>query len=241
MENNKISQASLILGACLIVSALIGAVAFYKVRSLDNALSVTGSAKKQITADVAKWSGSFSRIVTVDNIKGGYAQMEQDLKAVKKFFTGKGIEEKDLVISPVFMNEQYKYNATGDAPREYMLQQTVEIQSSDVVKITDLAKNTEEIIRNGVIFSPMSPEYYYSKLPEARIDLLGEAVKDARARADKIAESSGKKVGAVKSVSVGVTQVTPVNSTDITDYGTYDTSKIDKEVMITVKAAFSLK
>jgi hypothetical protein len=40
---------------------------------------------------------------------------------------------------------------------------------------------------------------------------------------------------------MGVVQVTQPNSVDISDYGNYDVSTIEKEVMITVRASFSLK
>ncbi len=40
---------------------------------------------------------------------------------------------------------------------------------------------------------------------------------------------------------MGVVQVLSEGSIDVSDYGTYDTSKIDKEVMITVKTTFGLK
>ena len=84
-------------------------------------------------------------------------------------------------------------------------------------------------------------EYYISSLPELRVSLLGEAVKDAESRANSLAEASGKRVGKLKSASSGVVQVLSTNSTDISDYGSYDTSQINKQVMVTVKASFTLK
>jgi hypothetical protein len=51
----------------------------------------------------------------------------------------------------------------------------------------------------------------------------------------------GKKVGQLKSASSGVVQVMSANSLDISDYGSYDTSKIEKNIMLTVKATFTLK
>ena len=241
MKELKLTTLAIILGVCLIISTMIGAGTFYKVRAMDNTLTVTGSAKTTITSDVAKWSSSFSRTVTVDNIKSGYADMAKDLDFVKKFFAKNGIAEKDLTFSPVFMDEQYKYNSDSNAPTEYMLRQNVTLQSNDVAKVTELANNTQDMINNGVIFSPSAPEYYFTKLPETRISLLSDAVKDAWQRADKIAESSNKKVNTIKAASVGVTQVVPVNSLDISDYGAYDTSTIDKDVMITIKATFNMK
>jgi hypothetical protein len=56
-----------------------------------------------------------------------------------------------------------------------------------------------------------------------------------------LAESSGKKVGQLKSASSGVVQVLSANSLDVSDYGSYDTSKVDKNIMLTVKASFTLE
>lgn len=84
-------------------------------------------------------------------------------------------------------------------------------------------------------------EYYYSKLPELRIELIPDAINDAKLRAQKIAEGSGKKIGVIKSANLGVVQVLPVNSTEVSDWGTYDTSTIEKEVMIPVTVIFEIK
>ncbi len=243
MENLKTNLvwASLILSVAIVASAGIASSTFYKVRAMDSSLSVTGSAKLQVRADSVKWQSGISRMVTQETMKDGYAGMAKDLKAVKSFFKENGIEEKLLDISPVFVDQQYNYGSNNTGPTQYNLRQTIEIQSKDIDKITGITKNTQSLIDKGVLFSPNAPEYYYTKLPETRIALLGEAVKDATARAEKIAESGGKKVGSLKEASVGVTQVLPVNSVEINDYGTYDTSKIDKEVMITVKASFNLE
>jgi len=231
-----------ILGGSLIISFLVFGLFFYQTRSANNSLAVTGSAKKTVTSDLGKLVGSFSRTVTIYELKSGYDQMASDLKIVKNFFKTQGIDEKQLVISPVFMDQQYKYDPNSQGPTEYALRQTVELQLSDINKITTIAGTTQELIKDGVIYSTQAPEYYYTDLPKTRIELLGEAVKDARARADKIAQSGGQKVKSLESASVGVTQVTSVNSIDsISDYGAYDTSKIEKEVMITVKTVFTLK
>lgn len=240
MSDNNLSKMAWILGFCLILSAAIGAGAFYKAKGMDRSLTVTGSAKKQVTADVAKWTASFSRTVAETDLKSGYTSMANDLKVVKKFFADRGIKETDLVISPVYLNQQYQ-DPNNQGPRQYNLNQTIELQLKDIKKVTDLAKDTQTLINQGVIFSPSAPEYYYSNLPQTRIDLLTDAVNDARARAEKIASAGGRKVGSLKEASVGVTQVTSVNSIDIADYGTYDTSKPDKDVMITVKTTFTLE
>lgn len=236
---NKIVYTGIILGICFIIGISINAGLNYRAKQLDNTLSVTGSAKQQITSDTAKWRSSFSRTVATAELNAGYSQMKADEELVSSFLKESGIDEKDMIISPVAMNQNFKYDP--NAPKEYDLRQTVEVQSNDVGKVTQIAKNIQSLIQEGVIFSSDSLEYYYSELPELRVILLSDAIKDAKARAQKIAESSGKSVGAIKSASMGVVQVLPVNSVEIADYGSYDTWTIEKEVMVTVKALFTLE
>jgi hypothetical protein len=239
-DNSKSVTFAVIIGISLIFSSLVVANTFYKVKALDSSLSVTGSAKKVVVSDMGKWTGSFSRTVAQADIKAGYQQMAKDLVAVKKFFTVNGVEDKDLTISPIFMNEQYNYNSGTNEPPKYILQQNVEFRSADTKKVTELANKTQDLIQSDVLYSAYAPEYYYTKLPEIRVALLGEAIKDARQRADKIAESGGSKVSKLTQAAVGVTQLLPVNSTEVSDYGAYDTSSVDKEVTITVRASFGL-
>jgi hypothetical protein len=74
-----------------------------------------------------------------------------------------------------------------------------------------------------------------------RVALLSSAIKDAGARAAAIAKESGRSVGTLRSASGGVVQVLPQGGVDISDYGTYDTQSKQKEVMVTIRAMFSLQ
>lgn len=227
-----------VLGVCLIASTLIGGYFFYQARSLDNVLSVTGSAKTGVTSDQAKWVTVFTRQATASTLKAGYAQMDTDLGLVKQFYTDNKIDPATLVISPVFMDEVYDQYNSGE--KKYNLRQTVELDSTDVEGVTALSKSTQSLIQKGVIFSTQTLEYSYSKLADLRVSLLADAVKDARARATQIVAESGETVGRLRNASSGVVQVLSPNSVDVSDYGSYDTSSIQKSIMVTVKAAFSL-
>ncbi len=235
-------KTSVILGICLIVGVIIGSYAAYQVKAAEDTLAVTGSAKQTVTSDLVKWNASFSRTVYATELNNGYAQMKKDEDIVSKFLNDNGITSAELTISPVSMQKEYNYDKSGNpGPDQYTLMQNVMIQSSDISKIGTLSKSIQPIIDQGVIFSASAPEYYYTKLPDMRVSLLPEAMKDAQKRAESIAESTGKKVGDLKSASMGVVQVLQPNSTDISDYGNYDTSTVNKDVMITVKASFSLR
>ena len=240
MENNKHYVVfGLILGLSLIVSATIGSLTFYKLRSMDY-ISTTGSAKKAVVSDKVKWATSITRSIRQSTIKDGYTKLDADLKEVKDFLATNGIPTEAIDVSPVFMNEVYEQNPSTD--KKYNLVQNITIQSADVQKISDLSKNTSSLVsEKGVLFSTSSLEYYYSKLPDVRVELLANAVGDAKARAEQLAKAGGKAIGPLQSASSGVVQVMAPNSVEVSDYGMYDTSSINKEIMVTVKASFEIK
>ena len=241
MENNNKNYVlfGLILGLSIIISAGLGSYTFYKLRSM-NSISTTGSAKEAVVSDQVKWTSSITRPVKVSTIKDGYVKMDADLKAVKDFLVSSGITDDQINIYPVLMNEVYDQNQ--GAEKNYDLVQTITVQSGDVQKIADLSKNTSSLVEDkGVLFATTALEYYYSKLPDARVALLANAVQDAKARANQLAIAGGKKIGVLESASSGVVQVMAPNSMEINDYGTYDTSSINKEIMVTVKASFEIK
>lgn len=242
MENtNKKSiwNSRVFIGIALIISTAIATGAFYKIRSFDNTLTVTGSATKQVTSDHVKWVGVINHIVKVSGLKGGYASMASDLSNVQEFLKNNNISADQIVVSPVFMDQNY--DQPQGAEKTYTLRQTIDVNSSDVARITEIAKNINPLIEKGVVFSTQSLEYTYTKLAEERVALLSDAIKDAKARASRLASSSGKKVGQLKSASSGVVQVLSANSLDVSDYGSYDTSKVEKNIMLTVKASFTLE
>ncbi len=242
MENNTkfgLLNTKFILGIAIIISTLIGAYTFYQIRAFDNTLTVTGSASKQVTSDHVKWVGVINHIVKASTLKNGYSDMVRDLIEVKAFLKDKNISDDQIVISPIFMDQNYDQQQTTE--RSYTLRQTIEVNSDQVNNIAEIAKNIQPLIDKGVVFSTQSLEYTYSKLPEERVEMLADAIKDAKARASKLATSSGKTVGQLKSASSGVVQVMSANSLDVSDYGSYDTSKVEKNIMLTVKASFTLK
>jgi hypothetical protein len=231
---------SIIIGLAFVLAAVVGAVTFYKTRTLDDALSVTGSAKTHVTADSVKWTFNISRRVTETALQNGYSSLARDLTATKNFLTQNGIKEEQITITPIYMEEQYR-DPNIQGPREITLRQIITIQSEDVQGITRLAKTTEGLARSGVFISTNPPEYFYSKLADLRVSLLSDAIKDAKARAEQIAQSSGQRVGSLKAASSGVVQVLAPNSVEVADYGSYDTSSIEKDVMVTVRATFFVK
>jgi len=231
-----------IAGIALIVTGFLVTNAIYKIKSSENSIAVTGSAKKNVTSDLVKWTGSFSRNIDVNGLKEGYASMKKDLTTLQAYLKTNGITDDTYTVSPVSVESLYNYKQEGGSQLVgYVLRQNIIVQSADLQKITKLAQDVTPIINQGLIFSTQSLEYFYTKLPEARVELLAEATKDAKNRAEKIAQSTGSKVASLRSASAGVIQVLQPNSTDVSDSGAYDTSTIEKEITAVIRVSFSLK
>ncbi len=242
IRENPYAAAAGALGVFIVIAFTIVSVTAYKIKALDNTLTTTGSAKVEVKSDLAKWRINFSRTVTEDDMKSGVREMESDLNTIKDFLKDNGISESEYSVSTMNSGKIYEYEKSGSkGPDRYTFNQSVEVKSNDIAKIKAVANNTKPLFESGILVNPGSPEYYYTPLSEKRIELIGEAVKDARKRAEMIAGSDNSKVGSLRSSSIGVTQVLAPNSVDISDYGTYDTSTEDKEIMLTVRAVFSIK
>lgn len=231
---------SFILGVGFILSAAVVSYALYSIRALDNTLSVTGSAKQEVTADTAKWTIQVYRTVFQEGVQAAYTQVAQDSAAVKAYFKTAGIAEEDMSSNTITSDQDWSYNTNG-GPTRFMVHQDITITSKNVEKIQALSQGVSTLISRGYTISPRQPEFYVSNLPELRVSLLGEAIKDAKARANEIAKSGGSSVGKLRGASSGVVQVMAPNSTNVDDYGSYDTSTIKKEVSVTARATFLVK
>lgn len=238
---NQFLLPSFVLGAALVVAAGVGAYAFYAVRSLDNTLSVTGSAKIAATATIAKWSVSVSEGTADGSLAATTARVQANAKKVSAFMKDAGIAEDKISISPISSYQDYSYSKDAYSPTRYTVRQEVRVESDSPELVKQMSQDISALSAQGIVLDIGQPEYYLTTLPDLRVSLMGKAVEDARARAKSIAEATGQKVGKLKSAASGVIQVLAPNSIEVSDYGSYDLSTIEKEVMVTARAVFFVK
>jgi hypothetical protein len=119
--------------------------------------------------------------------------------------------------------------------------QRIEVHSTLVDSVDKIARDVAELIPELIEMNSESPQYFYTKLPDLRVQMLAEATQDARKRAESIALSAGGRVRSVRSARMGVFQITAPNSREVRDYGTYDTGTIDKDITSVVTVSFSVE
>ena len=232
-----------ILGACLVLGLAIHGWENGRGRDANN-ISVTGSVKKKVTSDLAKWDATFSRRSGLFNLKETLALSAQDAAAIERFIEAHGLSTKDVTFLPMTTEQIVVYNHGGDGDNTitgYTVHQEVRVESVDLAKVEKLAKDLTQLVDQGIIADYQNTQYLYTKLDDLRPQLFADATKDAKARAEAIAAGTGNHIGALRSARTGVVQVLSPNSTDVSDYGSYDLSTKEKEVSATVNVSFELQ
>ncbi len=240
----KIVTASVILGLALVVAFWIASSAIkYRSKSAETII-VTGLAEKDFISDLIVWNGSYSR-KSLD-LKSAYAALKQDENTIRQYLKGKGISEGEMIFNSVEINKEFSHRTDangrhiGEEFTGYNLTQVVKVESRNVDKIEKISREVTELIESGIEFNSSPPAYYYSKLSDVKIDLLGKASSDARARAETIAKNAGSKLGSLRKANMGVFQITGKNSNENYSYGgAFNTSDKIKTGSITIKMEFA--
>ena len=240
-KNNYFYNGGVALAIGLVLSSIIFGWFYTKTKKGDEAITVTGSAKKRIKSDLVTWSAGITS--EAPQLAEAYRQTTESIPRVKQFLISKGIPENQITVSSISTQTLKKKENYADESAEitgYSLRQSVEVRSNDVDKIAQIARESTELINQGILIESNAPQYYFTQLGDLKIEMLGEAAKDAKERAEKIAASTGNSIGAVRSARMGVMQITAADSTEVSDAGISDTSTIDKDVTAVVNISFAV-
>lgn len=237
------SHGYTILGIALalgfIISSFVIASALKTIKMANQSITVKGYAEKNLTADLAVWRSNVS--VRTQTLAEGYDRLQGDLKKIMNYLNSKGIKKEMISVGAVNSMVQFRQEGNTSYRDGYQMEQMITITSKDVNHIMKLSTDASEIIREGVEFQSYTPEFYYTKLNDLKIEMLGAASKDARVRAETLAKNSKSEVGALKSAQQGVFQITSTNSTEVSDFGEYDLSTIEKTIKSVVTIEYYTK
>ncbi len=234
-----VAAATILVVGAVIVSVYVGGVVA-SIKLGNDTIEVTGSAKEPVTADMGRWTINLETKTGVNDQQSGFERLDAAVVKISEHLTNTGFTEFETPVGSSYAN--YTYPQYGESIfTGYTVSRSIIVRSNDIEKLSALANNVQPFVGPGYNVSTGMLELTYSKLAEMRVQLLSEAIKDARERADAIAQDSGRTIGTLRNASGGVVQVLPEGGVDISDYGSYDTQSMKKEVMVTVRATFSLE
>lgn len=234
-----VAAATIIVVGILIAAFYLGNIA-YNIKVSADTIEVTGSARKAVTADTGRWVINLESRTGINDQQAGFNRLEGAVGKITDYLETQGFTDYETPAGNSYAT--YSYPQNGEPIQTgYTVSRSVIVRSSEVEKISTLANNVDPLIGDGYTVSTGMLELTYSKLAEIRVELLSEAIKDAGDRARAIVQDSGRSVNTLRNASGGVVQVLPAGGIEVSDYGSYDTQSLNKEVMVTVRATFSIK
>ncbi|MGE5429439.1 MAG: SIMPL domain-containing protein [Syntrophomonadaceae bacterium] len=241
-EKNLFLLPAAVLSAALIICAVIMALTWRANRKADQTITVTGSAKKEISSDFGVLRGTISaRGMTAE---AAYNELNRQKPVLFEYLASKGFPEDKITFFTISSFPVYEVGPNGAQTGrvlDYNYSQRIEINSTDVQKIRLISLEISSLVKKGVTFMVEMPEYHYTKLADLKIQIQAEAAKDAINRAERIAAAANRSLGSIKSARMGVLQITPKFSNMVSDYGVNDLSSIDKEITAVISASFQLE
>lgn len=240
-KNSHLFNAGFAIAVALVLSAIIGAWALVRVKSSDQTIVVTGSARKRIKSDLIIWRASVS--YQASELSAAYRAVSDAIPRVKQYLIGKGITEDQITISSITTQTLRGRDSDGNETGTilgYSLKQVLEIRSNDVDLVGQISRQATELINQGILLESMPPEYHYTKLGDLKVAMLAEAAKDAKVRAEQIAGATGSSIGSIRSARMGVMQITAADSNEVSDYGINDTSTVEKDITAVVNVSFAV-
>ncbi len=247
--------AALALAVGLTFSTYIAASTWRDVRKQPdkNNIRITGSAKKRIVSDLIQWSATIEgkgsdRTAAYVALKGGTEKVVAFLKA-------QGIKPEDIKTQSAHISEEFEIvreekvlpGTTVPMRSEtrksigFRAFQTVSVSSPNVPLIEKASREITSLLEQGVFVTSNSPNYYYTRLGELKLEMLAEAAKDARNRAENILRSAGNtNIGPLVYSSMGIININPANSTETSTEGNNDTTSYEKDIITIVRAEYKV-
>ncbi len=251
-DSGRIIRAG-IIGASIIVTAIVLGRAVRNRNTSQDSISVTGLGSKDFISDEVYFSGSFSTKAL--DAKTALATIQLDKDKVKAFFKGKGFNDNDINFGGVSFDKKYRTITIESAGMQTKTEQIFDgyeaTQSVSIVakknealmkQIENVADQTSELVNSGIEFDPDALQYTCSTLPSIKHSLIEEASKDAKERAQKIVRSAKGDMGKLKSASMGVFQITGKGADEDDSYGgVNDIHSKEKTARITMRLEYELE
>jgi hypothetical protein len=229
----------LAIGVAVVVTARIFSDTVKEVRHTRDTITVSGSARKPISANLVRWDVYIRGEAPQRTVAA--KRLRVDSATVRSFLIREGIPS-DAISSSVVSSEVVVERISKRRRRiTYRVSQGLEVSTREIDVVARAATRIGVLIEQGIDVSPEPLAYISTELSQAKLDALEAATAEARRRAEILLHGLGGKLGPMRSTSQGVYQITPRDSNEVSDYGINDTSSREKDVNAVVSATFAVE
>jgi uncharacterized protein len=205
MGNRKlILVAAALLSGSVVVGGYLLGDGLRRARMADRAVTVRGLAERDVTADLATWTISFTE--TGSELEPVRQAAEQDAATVVNFFRQAGFQPGEINDAAVGVNQFYDENRGGNV---VTVRRQIQLRTRDIAKAQQAFARQAELIRGGVAIEEGSAMVYnFTRLNDVKPEMIAQATQDARRGAEQFARDSGTEVGGIRSATQGYFSIT---------------------------------
>jgi len=184
-----------------------------RAKSAERSISVRGVSERDVTADLATWTISFSQEgPELDSVN---ARVEQQSAAVRRFFTSAGFKPSDISDSGVSFNRTHVTDDKGKrVETRVTVTRSVQLRTPEVMRVRSAHEKLPDLLRAGVELDGSSLSYNFTRLNQLKPEMIAEATKRARQSAEQFARDSESRVGQIRTASQGYFSVGPRDGAD---------------------------
>jgi uncharacterized protein len=245
---------SIILGICILAGLVLGGL--FLGRSVERFnkevryISVKGFAEREVKADLVIWA---IKLRTADNdLLAGNQAMEASKTKVLEFLTRNGISNKEIIQRDLTVTDKQanEYGGNNTERFRYIIEETIEIRSTNVENVQKVSRMTNELLNAGVALSTKSDwsgaglRFMFTKLNDIKPGMLTEAIQNAKKAAEQFTQESNTDLGKLRKASQGLFSID-----DRDNFGTQvegggyaaGTSDLYKKVRVVINVEYSIE
>lgn len=220
-----------ILATGLIAGGYLLGDGLLRAKDAERAVTVRGLAERNVTADLATWTISYS--ATSNSLTEAQGKVRADTQAIEAFFKELGFPADAL--QPTGANVS---SYTNEGLTTFTVRQRLALRTTDVARAQKAVARQFDLVGRGVFLEEGSGmAYTFTKLNDIKPEMVAEATKDARAAAEQFAEDSNSGVGKIKDATQGYFEI-DARDGDAGGWGMADSPY--KKVRVVTTVSFSL-
>lgn len=186
-----IIAAGIVLGGYMLGDGLLRA------KQAERTVTVRGLAERDVTADLATWTISYSASST--SLAQAQAKVRGDTSSIEAFFGELGFPPEAL--QPTGANVS---SHTNDGVTSYTVRQRLALRTNDISRAQKAVARQFDLVGRGVFLEEGSGmSYSFTRLNSIKPEMVAQATKDARTSAEQFAQDSGANVGPIRKATQG--------------------------------------
>jgi hypothetical protein len=203
-------------------------------------VTVRGVSERNVTADLATWSVSFSH--QGEDLNSVQQSVDDQARAVRQFFQRAGFRPDEITDTDVSLSREQPRDNEGHpvGPQKLTVSRSIQLRSGEVMKARNAYTRQAELLRANVELSGSSVSYTFTGLNKLKPEMIAEANQNARASAEQFARDSGAAVGRIKTASQGYFSVGARDGEDCDDCGSSGGSSPFQKVRVVTTIDYDL-